>query len=76
MDVIMETGKAILYCQKCGDGTGPGGGLFRLSSDNPIMVCCKCKYGEPMRPESMHPQTLFSSRPQPKDLDWYDKNYE
>ncbi len=50
-------------------------GLFRHGDD---MVCCNCKYGEPMRAFTAGVGGIFSvptqcsSRPQPISLDFYD----
>lgn len=55
-------------CQKCNKGAY--GGLFK---DGDLMVCCKCKYGSPLTPAGYSPQTLFSSQPQPPNLDTYDR---
>lgn len=55
-------------------------GLFRLNvvpsqfNDHVshLMVCCGCKYGQPMRPESMDISTVCSSGRRPADLEYYD----
>lgn len=74
-----KTGTVNLFCEKCGDLAPEG--LFRLNATSttptpPAMVCCKCKYGSPMRPFDHYQKSLFTSRPQPKDLNWYDKNWK
>ena len=55
-----------IKCQKCRKCSCEG--LFRFTDGK--MVCCTCKYGTSMM---RHSASLFTSRPQPADLRFYDE---
>ncbi len=55
-------------CQRCKRKTSV------LFLDSGKMVCCPCKYGEPLRPDSLKWPTVCSSAPHRPDLDFHDKH--
>ncbi len=59
--------KPISRCDKCGRI------VHDLFKDGDSLVCCECKYGTPMTPQGHSPASMFTSRPQPINLDTYDK---
>lgn len=61
----------ISVCVQCGNGSFD---LFKKKGVG--MVCCKCKYGEPMRPFYLYPKTLCSSTERKPDLEMLDKVQE